>query len=41
MPADGSVVGLSIDDIERFGENWELATPEAMHQMRSRMFESL
>lgn len=40
-PADGSIVGLSIDEFERFGENWELATPEAKHQMRSRMFESL
>lgn len=40
-PADGSVVELSIADFERFGENWELATPEEKHQMLSCMFESL
>jgi hypothetical protein len=40
-PADGSVVELSIADFERFGENWELATPEEKRQMLSCMFESL
>jgi hypothetical protein len=40
-PANGSIVELSVSDFERFGENWELATPEEKHQMLSCMFESL
>jgi hypothetical protein len=40
-PAEASIVELSIADFERFGENWELATPEEKHQMLSCMFESL
>ena len=40
-PAEASIVELSIADFERFGENWELATPEEKHQMVSCMFESL
>ncbi len=40
-PADGATVELSIADFERFGGNWELATPEEKHQMLSCIFGSL
>jgi len=40
-PADGSVVELSIADFERFGEKWELATPEEKHQVLTYMFEGM
>ena len=40
-PAEVSVIELSIADFERFGENWQLATPEEKHQMLRCMFESL
>jgi len=40
-PADGSLIELSIADFERFGENWDLATPEEKHQMLRCIFESM
>ena len=40
-PAEASIIERSINDFQRFGENWELATPEEKHQMLSCMFESL
>jgi hypothetical protein len=40
-PADGRLVELSIADFERFGQNWELVTPEENHQLLSCVFESL
>ena len=40
-PADNSAVELTIADFERFGQNWDLATPEEKHQMLRCMLDHL